>query len=65
MVKFIIQKNIAGMASRESRISIKQSPIAPEGVSVYISYNGSVRSILEDLIGNIKSRIFLFSELKI
>lgn len=53
------------MASRESQINFRGYSSSPEGVSVLVPFKGLVGLILKDLIGNIKSRFFLFSEQKI
>lgn len=48
-------KQYRGMASREAQNNWRGSSSSPEGISTTIPYKGSVKPILEDLIGNIKS----------
>jgi IMP dehydrogenase len=48
-------KEYRGMASRDAQMNWRNKTSTPEGVASYIPYKGSVRLILEDLKGGIKS----------
>ncbi len=48
-------KEYRGMASREAQINWRNKSSAPEGISTFVNYKGSVEDILDDLIGNIAS----------
>jgi IMP dehydrogenase len=48
-------KRYRGMASREAQNGWRGSSSAPEGISTTISYKGSVKDIMEDIAGNIRS----------
>lgn len=48
-------KRYRGMASREAQNSWRGKSSSPEGIATTIPYKGSVKNILEDLAGNIKS----------
>jgi len=48
-------KEYRGMASREAQINWRGKTSAPEGISTFINYKGSVNAIMDDLVGNIKS----------
>ena len=43
------------MASKDAQLNWRNKSSTPEGVATYISYKGSVKDILEDLEGGIKS----------
>jgi len=48
-------KEYRGMASKDAQMNWRNKTSTPEGVASYIPYKGSVRLILEDLKGGIKS----------
>ena len=48
-------KEYRGMASKDAQLNWRNKSSTPEGVATYISYKGSVKNILEDLEGGIKS----------
>ena len=48
-------KEYRGMASREAQMDWRGKTSAPEGISTFINYKGSVHNILNDLLGNIRS----------
>ena len=48
-------KEYRGMASRDAQLNWRKKSSTPEGVASYIPYKGSVKNILEDLEGGIKS----------
>lgn len=48
-------KEYRGMASREAQMDWRGKTSAPEGISTFINYKGSVDNILNDLLGNIRS----------
>ena len=49
------KKCYRGMASREAQNEWRGKSSAPEGISTFINFKGSVTPILQDMIGNIKS----------
>lgn len=48
-------KEYRGMASKDAQMSWRNKTSTPEGVASYVPYKGSVRDILGDLEGGIKS----------
>jgi IMP dehydrogenase len=48
-------KEYRGMASKDAQLSWRKKSSTPEGVASYIPFKGSVREILQDLEGGIKS----------
>jgi len=48
-------KRYRGMASREAQNSWRGTSSAPEGISTTIPYKGSVKDIMDDIAGNVRS----------
>lgn len=48
-------KEYRGMASREAQVNWRGFSSSPEGISTFVNYKGTVKDVLADLTGNIRS----------